>query len=166
MNSPPPVTPYSPYYALSDIYRNLRDLILHLPSQRLESGNYGTIGALMETGHPSAISTLVALSDGTTSLYISSGGGITGAGGHAPVVEAAGTFIDTAEACTPSLHPAVNYPVPQPKTTRFYLLTSTGVWTAEAPDVLLAKKTSPLFPMFFAGQAVITAIRENLSTTG
>src|SRR5689334_9394559 len=43
---------------------------------------------LMETGYPGAVATLAALADGTTSLYLSSGGGMIGAGGHTRVAEA------------------------------------------------------------------------------
>lgn len=39
-------------------------------------------GVLMETAYPDAVVTLVALADGTTSLYFSNGGGIIGAGAH------------------------------------------------------------------------------------
>src|SRR5215210_4876204 len=53
-------------------------------------------GILMETGYPEASATLLALGDGTTSLYLSTGGGIIG--GHAPegVRQANAEFLDTA----------------------------------------------------------------------
>ena len=39
-------------------------------------------GILMETGYPEGVATLVALGDGTTSLYFGNGGGVIGAGEH------------------------------------------------------------------------------------
>jgi hypothetical protein len=40
------------------------------------------LGVLMETGYDSATVTLFALSDGTTSLYFSNGGGVIGGQGQ------------------------------------------------------------------------------------
>ena len=39
-------------------------------------------GILMETGRSRGSATLVCLSDGSVSLYLSSGGGVIGAGAH------------------------------------------------------------------------------------
>jgi hypothetical protein len=51
------------------------------------------LGALMETGYPTGTATLVALADGTTSLYTSTGGDIIGGGGHARVAAASRSFL-------------------------------------------------------------------------
>ena len=45
-------------------------------------------GALLETGHPNGVATLVSLGDATTSLYTTGGFGIIGAGFHEVVAAA------------------------------------------------------------------------------
>jgi hypothetical protein len=43
------------------------------------------LALLMETGYPEAVATLVAVADGTSSLYFSNGGGFIGVGTPAGV---------------------------------------------------------------------------------
>jgi len=72
-------------YKTADIYREMRDRVLALDPASIgliQSGPNQVWGALMETGHPEAVSTLVVLGDGTVSLYFSNGGGIIGLGQH------------------------------------------------------------------------------------
>ena len=57
-----------------------------------------TWGAVMETGYPNGVASLVCLRDGTTSLYTSTGGGIIGGGAHDPVVRANHALLATIEA--------------------------------------------------------------------
>lgn len=54
-------------------------------------------GAVLETGLDRGWFTLVALADGTTSLYLSSGGGVIGAGEHERVAAASLAFVDVVE---------------------------------------------------------------------
>src|SRR5712671_7117575 len=51
-------------------------------------------GILMETGYDLATVTLFALADGTTSLYISNGGGMIGGQAHEAVRNANAAFIN------------------------------------------------------------------------
>src|ERR1035437_6926854 len=70
----------------ADVYAGLREQILRLDpatagmSQR--PGGPIVWGALMEMGYPNGVATIVALADGTTSMYTSTGGGIIGGGAH------------------------------------------------------------------------------------
>jgi hypothetical protein len=83
----------------ADVYAGLREQIL-----RLDPATAGMIqrpggaivwGALMEMGYPSGVATMVALADGTTSMYTSSGGGIIGGGGHRAVATATHAFLES-----------------------------------------------------------------------
>lgn len=76
---PTSLTNASEFYAPVAVYCGLRDQILRLPAERAAASVSGTIGALMESGYPKAVATLVTLFDGTTSLCFSTGGGIIGA---------------------------------------------------------------------------------------
>src|SRR5215211_1032599 len=53
-------------------------------------------GILMETGYPGGTATLLALGDGTSSLYLSTGGGVVGGHGHQNVREANAEFVEAA----------------------------------------------------------------------
>jgi hypothetical protein len=115
-------------------------------------------GVLMEMGFPEGWASLVALADGSASLYLSSGGGVIGGGSHEEVKKAA------LEACTlagafEDLPRVTEYPTPPDGRTRFYLLTVDGVRTAEEAEDVLGAGNNPLSPLFFAGQSVITQLR-------
>ncbi len=57
--------------------------------------------AVMETGYEEGVATLVAVADGSVSLYFSKGGGVIGGGSHESVRGAAAAFLDAAEAFLP-----------------------------------------------------------------
>ena len=116
-------------------------------------------GILMETGYPEATATLLALGDGTTSLYLSSGGGIIG--GHAPegVRQANAEFLDTANQYYQHLEPTESFPVPAEGQTLFYVLTDSGVLGGTGLEDDLGFGRHPLSPLFHAGHRVITELR-------
>jgi len=113
----------------------------------------------METGYPEATATLLALGDGTTSLYLSSGGGIIG--GHAPegVRQANAEFLDTANQYYQHLEPTESFPVPAEGQTLFYVLTDSGVLGGTGLEDDLGFGRHPLSPLFHAGHRVITELR-------
>ena len=67
---------------------------------------------LMDWNVGGSVATLVAFDDGTVSLYLSSGGGIIGAGAHANVARAAAPFREQAHAILSKLSPATTFPLP------------------------------------------------------
>lgn len=118
-------------------------------------------GVLMETGYAEAVATLVTFADGTVSLYFSNGGGVIGAGEHANVQVAADAFLSAAEAHLSSFAPTEKTELPEVGRVRFYVRTFTGTLSAEADEQDLGHRRHPLAPVFHAGHAVITAVREN-----
>jgi hypothetical protein len=80
-------------------------------------------GVLMEMGYPEGWATLVALSDGTGSLYLSSGGGIIGGGFHEKVKKAAIDLCRLAGGPVFSGPIVRDFPTPNPGRIRFYILT-------------------------------------------
>jgi len=71
-------------YEQAEVYRDMRNLVFSLSPERigLAKDTEEPIAILMETGYPEAVASLVCIADGTTSLYLSSGGGVIGAGEH------------------------------------------------------------------------------------
>jgi hypothetical protein len=117
-------------------------------------------GILMETAYPEAVATLVVFTDGTTSMYFSTGGGVIGAGAHDSVRETHARLFAQAEALIDEFAPARDTPLPGPGRVRFYLRTFQGTLSAEAAEDDLGYGRHALSELFYAGHAVITAVRE------
>jgi hypothetical protein len=116
---------------------------------------------LMETGYPEAVATLVTFGGGTTSLYLSNGGGMVGAGAHASVRIAAEALLAAAERHLGAFTPSMESPLPAVGRVRFYVRTfEWGTLTAEGDPRELVDGGHPLAPVYLAGQAVLGAVRE------
>ena len=116
-------------------------------------------GILMETAYPEATATLFALSDGTTSLYLSSGGGVIGGHDHRSVRQANAELLETANQYHQYLKSSESFPVPAAGHTLFYILTDSGVLTGAGREDDLGLGRHPLSPLFHAGHRVITQLR-------
>ena len=147
-------------YVLADVYSGLRAQALQLTAAQVGAAD-AVFGVLMETGYPEAVVSLLALSDGTASLYFSNGGGIIGAGGHRGPAVAARSLVAFVAHNLDHLGKAVEYPLPRPGHTRFYVLTSDGVLTADALEREFGENRNRhvLSPLFYAAQELITEIR-------
>ena len=117
-------------------------------------------GVLLEIGYAAAVVTIVSLLDGTTSMYISTGGGTIGAGEHEPVAEASRAFVALAQVFVGHCEPSNDFPLPAEGRVRFQLLTGGGGRTVEAGETELGEGRHALSPLFYAGQDVITQIRQ------
>src|SRR4030065_2974390 len=116
-------------------------------------------GILMETGYPEAVVTLVALADGTVSIYFSNGGGIIGLGPHPGPQNAGKAFLSLAQQYSKRGMGITNYPLPKPSYTRFYFLTGSGATTVEAKEDDLGHGRHQLSPLFHKGHELISEIR-------
>lgn len=140
--------------------KSLRDRLL--TSSPEELGLSGEVtkakvwGVLMEVTLPNGTATLVSVRDGTASLYTSTGGGILG--GHVAQKEAR-RFVAEAEKHLANAKPAKSFPYPEAGRIKFYLLTRDGVYTAEDEEKKVQSEKDPLYPLFMAGNEVLTALR-------
>ena len=143
--------------------RNLREKALSVTAQDLNieaiEARPNVWAALMELGYPEATATLVAFADGTTSLYISTGGGIIGAGEHPPVREEADRFLSIVQQHIAEFAAATSTPLPRRGHVRFYVRTFQATLTAEVNEELLERREHTLSPVYVAGHAVLTQIR-------
>lgn len=149
-------------YKVADAYSVLCDMVFSTKPDsigvKLKDANE-VWGVVMETGYPEAVASLVALADGTVSLYFSNGGGIIGLGPHAGPHSAAQSFLAASQQFSKQVQPTKNYPLPKPSYTRFYLLTGNGVLTAEAKEDDLGNNRLPLSPLFYKGHELISEVR-------
>ena len=113
-------------------------------------------GIVMETGYPEGSATLVALSDGSASIYLSSGGGSIGGGTHETINKAAKAMVSLAAKFQPQATSTKEFPLPKNGQTVFYLLTDAGVSTISAAEQDLGEERHAWSPLFYAGHEVIT----------
>jgi hypothetical protein len=119
----------------------------------------GAAMAAMEIPLSNGIATIVAIADGTVSMYLSSGGGVIGAGGHAAVRAAADGFRTLAAESRGLLQPADEWPLPEPGHVRFHVRTVDGAYSATAAEASLRARSHPLSALYAAGQDLLTEIR-------
>jgi hypothetical protein len=113
----------------------------------------------MEMGLDMGTASLVAVADGTTSLYLSTGGGVLGAGAHQAVRRASEAFLDAAEADLDRLQVVSDAPLPKTGAIRFHALTFESLRSAEVQERELVNGRSELAPLFAAGDEVLTQLR-------
>lgn len=149
--------------AAHETYTALRSQILGASIDSLGGAGVATdqevVLALMEWNLDGNVVTVVAVADGTVSLYFSNGGGVIGAGAHDGPRRAAERFIQLAAANRALLSATQSAPLPAAGRTRFHLRTRSGALAADASTNELGEGRHALSPLFYAAQDVITAIR-------
>jgi len=147
----------------AEIFRALRAQVLATGATRLgrsdSPANDEIVAALMEWNLDGTVVTLVAIADGTVSLYFSSGGGIIGAGVHEGPRKAAEAFLSSAAKHRSLFVSTTAAPLPGEGMTRFHSRTPGGDFASEARTQDLAEGRHALSPLFYAAQDVITAVR-------
>jgi hypothetical protein len=148
----------------ASVYDGLRRRIFGLdPTEVGLSGEGqpgGVWGVVYELGLASATVTVIALADGTTSLYTTGGFGIVGGGAHPAVVVANRKLREAVAAKLEAFRPDPGSEPPGPDDLRVRALTTGGRLVADAAQADLLDGTHPLADLFFAGHAVITRLRE------
>jgi hypothetical protein len=117
------------------------------------------IVAAMELGLAEGTATVMTVADGSVSLYLSSGGGVIGAGEHAAVEDVARRFRRLAAESRDLLARTEDFPLPTPGEVRFHVRLEDARLTAAAPEAALRTGRHPLAPLYAAGQDVLTEIR-------
>ena len=115
--------------------------------------------ALMEMPVGANVATLAAVADGTTSMYISTGGGIIGGSGYESVREANRKFLLAVDKLLAGFVAKAEPLTVVPGAVSFVVLTYDGIRVARDTEARLSSKASPLWPVFALGHGVITALR-------
>jgi hypothetical protein len=144
---------------------SLRDRLLHATAAEVGiKPARGVWGVIMERGYTKGVATIVALEDGTASMYISTGGAVVGGKGYPPAHDAAIKLCDRAADALGETIAAHEFPSPAKGRVRFYVLTTEGVRVAE--DDIFARADAghgALAPLLAAGDAVIDGLKEATS---
>jgi hypothetical protein len=112
----------------------------------------------MDWGLEEAVATITGFTSGDASLYVSSGGGVIGGGGHEDVREAAMHFVEVAQERVRWMQPTREFPLPRIGRVKFYVLTGGGVLTT---DVRVEPIEASYAALWNAGQMLLAAIRES-----
>jgi hypothetical protein len=105
--------------------------------------------------------TVVAIADGSASVYRSKGGGSIGGGqSHESIRNAALETVKLADDVQPLMHSTKDYPLAQRGQVNLYVVTDAGVYAATASEDDVASRHSPFSKLGESAQAIITAYRE------
>jgi hypothetical protein len=150
----------SPY----ETYSELRGLALGAVSSGLEqpgAEHPRVSGVVIDVPSGGSYATVVALTDDTTSMYTSVGGGTIGAGQHVGVAAATHALLAAVDAQLDEFTDPQDASLPPAGTVRFHVLAESGGHTKDVPeDVFWGRASDPLMPVIVAAQGVITAMRE------
>jgi hypothetical protein len=114
---------------------------------------------MMEMRIGKADVSLVTVAEGSTSLYFSTGGGIIGGGEHDSVRAVNRKLLVFVERNLPMFVP-IEAPLPVlDKAVSFAVLTYEGFRGARDVEARIQQRKSPLWPAYYLGQEVITAMR-------
>jgi hypothetical protein len=118
-------------------------------------------GVIVDIPAQGGFATLVALTDNTTSMYTSVGGGTIGAGGHATVVEATHRLLSEVQGRLGLFKRKDDGSLPALGNVRLHLLTPSGRRAEDvSEDSFWGRAPSELMPVIAAVQDLMTAIRE------
>ena len=145
------------------MYLDLRRALFRVDPARVglsrESGCGEVWGLLIETGYSRVVVTLVAVADGTISLYFSNGGATLGLGAFPGPRKASEALLQLAPGFVSLCRPVVDHPLPGAGNARFYLLTFDGALTAEAKEEDLGYNRHPLSPLFHQAYELLAEIQ-------
>jgi hypothetical protein len=142
---------------------SLRQMILTTPVSELgfaPDADFPTVyGVLTDWNLGDTTVTIMALRDGSASLYTTAAFGIIGGHEHARVRKAALRYVGVAEGYAGSCTAVTDFPYPQNSDVYFYLLTYDGVQRCVGEEGAIRAGTDPTHPLFAAAQDVLTELR-------
>jgi len=92
-------------------------------------------------------------------MYVSTGGGVIGAGEHEAVRAEAKRFRTVVADSRGLLTRSMDFPLPEPGEVRFQARLGSDGFSGAAPESALRGGRHPLSPLFAAGQDLLTEIR-------
>jgi hypothetical protein len=113
----------------------------------------------MDWGVRNGTATVVAMSDGSASVYLSSGGGYLGGIGQEPLRKAAQNAVKVARGVQLPSQATTAFPLSEQRGVFFYFLTDAGVFTLRTSEQELSSSRDSLRELGDAMQGVITEYR-------
>jgi len=146
-----------------EVYAGLRQMALTGSRSKLglapTSSRTEPWGVLMDWGLQKGTATVLAMSDGSASVYFSTGGGYIGGKGQEPIRIAAERAIEAAKLVRLPQSPTTAFPIPEQHGVFFYFLTDAGVFMFRTSEQELNTNGHPLRKLGDSMQGVITQYR-------
>ncbi len=147
-----------------NVYAGLRDLVLegNRANFGLGPGSNPTqpFAVVADWGSAQGATTIVAIADGSASVYLSGGGGFIGGGqSHESIRNAALRTVELAGAAQPEMQSVKQYPAAHAGEVTFYAVTDAGVFGATASQDDLAGGRSPFSEVAAATQGILAEYR-------
>ena len=149
----------------ANVYLGLRNLVLQGTRANfgLGPGSRPTqpFAVVVDQGPPEGATTVIAIADGSASVYRSNGASSIGGGqSHESIRQAALKTVQVADEVQPLMHPATEFPLAQRGEISFYAVTDAGVYTATASVDDLASGRSPFSKLGDSAKAIVAAYGE------
>jgi hypothetical protein len=154
----------SDQYEAADTYKGFRNLVFSSAPGKMglePSKNSNPVwGILCDIGNPEGVLTILALGDGTVSVYYSNGGAVIGLGAHEGPRKAARELLKIAPQFLKECKPTNDYPLPRKGYTRFYIFTFEAILTVEVKLTKLISDRHPhkLLPLYVKTDELFSAI--------
>ena len=144
-------------------YNNLRNMALSATAEQLQlkisNDKTEIYGVVMDWDVGEGTATLVSFITGDASLYLSSGGGFIGGGGHDKVIKATNNFIKKSESYLDQASLTETTPLPDKDGLTFYFLTNKGKYKATEQMQNIESEKSKWLDLFEEANKLITEIR-------
>jgi len=144
-------------------YHGLRSMALNITPDQLQltlpDNQTKVYGVVMDWDLGKGIATLISFSTGDASMYLSTGGGMIGAGHHQNISNAAKAFVDKAQNYLDKTTKTETTPLPEKNSVRFYLLTNKGKFSAQENLEKFEDNSSTWVMLFEEGNKVISELR-------
>jgi len=141
----------------------LRKMALTTPVSKLgfssDSAFPSVYGVLTDWDIGGVTATVMAMRDGTASLYTTSTFGVIGGQGHENVRKAAVRYVKLAEQYVDSSKAVTDFPYPKSGQVYFYTLTYDGVRLCVGDEPAIERGSDPTRNLFAAAQDVLTELR-------
>lgn len=144
-------------------YNDLRNMALNATTDQLQltlsNDKTEIYGVVMDWDVGEGTATLVCFVSGDASLYLSSGGGFIGGGGHENVIKAINNFITKSATYLDKASLTETTPLPDKDGLTFYFLTNKGKFKATEQMQNIESEKSKWFDLFVEANELITEIR-------
>lgn len=144
-------------------FENLRAAAMGIKPEQLKlaipDSQTFVYGVTIDWNMGDEIVTLATYITGAANLYLSKGGGVSGAGLKPNVGEAAVKLVNAAQDFLPRAMPSTGKDMPQEKCVRFNLLTNKSIFSAQEHVQYFDDGSSPWLTLFQQGNEVIAEMR-------
>ena len=148
---------------INDAGKELRMMALSTPPSNLSfkpDKDYPKVyGVLVDWNIGDQVASILAMKDGTASLYTTSSFGIIGGQGHNRVRLAAEKCTRLAGKLYEKSNPVSNFNYPKQGQVYFYILTFNGTRVYVADENAIERGVDPTYPLFAAVQDLLTELR-------